>query len=215
MTTKDIERIEREERAARLQWARKRAGFSGPQAVADRFHFNVNNYKAHESGRNGFSASISEAYATAFGVSNRWLYLNEGAPEATEAQPVIQRVPVLAMVSAGLLMRDDVSDEALGSINVSDLPPGGDWIALRVFGESMDRISPPESVIFVDRRDKRLVPNALYVIADEEGNTSYKRYRPGPPARFEPVSTNKDLEPLYPTADPVIIGRVRRTVLDT
>lgn len=79
----------------------------------------------------------------------------------------------------------------------------------------MDRISPPGSVIFINTKDKRLIANALYVIADEEGNATYKRYRPGPPPRFEPVSTNSNLEPIFPENEPAIIGRVRRTMLDT
>ena len=122
-------------------------------------------------------------------------------------------VPLLSWISAGQMLRDDVADEALGSISVSDLPPG-DWIALKVVGDSMDRISPPESIIFVDRRDKRLVPNRPYVIADEDGNATYKRFRPGPPMRFEPVSTNPAHEPMFPEQEPTIVGRVKRTQLE-
>lgn len=121
-------------------------------------------------------------------------------------------VPLLAMISAGALMRDDVSDEALGKLRIGDLPPG-DWIALKVVGDSMDRISPPESTILVNRKDKKLVPNAAYVIADDEGNATYKRFRPNP-MRFEPVSTNKDLEPIFPDREPLVVGRVRRTILE-
>lgn len=127
--------------------------------------------------------------------------------------PTTLDVPLLSMVSAGALMRDDVTDEALGMLKVSDLPPG-DWIALRVVGDSMDRISPPESIIFVDRRDKHLVANRPYVIADEDGNATYKRFRPGPPMRFEPVSTNPAHEPLFPEHEPVIIGRVKRSTIE-
>jgi SOS-response transcriptional repressor LexA len=147
-------------------------------------------------------------------VSRKWLYLNIGQPEDQDdlGTSTIE-VPLLAMISAGAMMRDDVADEALGTVTVSDLPPG-DWIALRVVGDSMDRISPPDSTIFVDRRDKLLVPNGLYVIADTDGNATYKRFRPGPPKRFEPVSSNKDLEPLFPDNDPMIVGRVKRTQLD-
>jgi phage repressor protein C with HTH and peptisase S24 domain len=210
---KEIEHREREERAKRLVAARKRAGLSGPRAVADRFGFNINNYKAHESGRNGFSSAQSDEYAAAFGVSRKWLYLNIGDPD-DEDEGTVHVVPVLAMVSAGILTRDDLTDEALDTIRLTDLPPG-DWIALRVHGTSMDRISPPDSTILVNRKDRRLVPNGLYVIADEDGNATYKRYRPGPPPRFEPVSTDTSLEPIFPSEDPVIIGRVRKTMLDT
>jgi transcriptional regulator with XRE-family HTH domain len=122
-------------------------------------------------------------------------------------------IPFLAWVSAGSMMREDVSDEAIGSLRVADLPASGDWIALKVVGDSMDRISPPESVIFVDRKDKYLVPNACYVIADDEGNATYKRYRSGP-TRFEPVSTNAAHEPIFPDNDPIIVGRVRRSTIN-
>lgn len=122
-------------------------------------------------------------------------------------------VPYLAWVSAGSLMRDDVSDEAIGVLRVADLSASGDWIALKVQGDSMDRISPPGSIIFVDRKDTNLVTNACYVIADDEGNATYKRFRSNP-VRFEPVSTNDKNEPIFPDNDPIIVGRVRRSIID-
>lgn len=120
------------------------------------------------------------------------------------------RVPLLATVSAGEMMRDDVTDEALGYLDVADLS-SGDWIALEVDGTSMDRISPPGSTIIVDRQDRRLVPNACYVIADSDGRASYKRYRPDPD-RFEPVSTF-DHPTIFPDHTPRIVGRVRLSIL--
>lgn len=132
------------------------------------------------------------------------------APDTSSAPTA--RIPVITWVSAGEMTRDDVSDEAKGSIRVAELPPTGDWIALIVEGDSMDRISPPESTIIVDRKDKRLVSNACYVISDPDGNATYKRYRPDP-MRFEPVSTNPRHEPIFPVDTPVIVGRVRRSIL--
>lgn len=129
-----------------------------------------------------------------------------------EAKPP-QTIPLVSWVSAGALARDDIADAHLGKLVAADLPPG-DWIALRVDGTSMDRISPPESVIFVDRKDIKLVSNACYVIDDGEGNATYKRYRPGPPPRFEPVSTDPGHEPIFFDNEPRIVGRVRRTVLN-
>lgn len=122
-------------------------------------------------------------------------------------------IPYLAWVSAGTMMRDDVADEALGVLRVADLSASGDWIALKVSGDSMDRISPPDSIIFVDRKDTGLVTNACYVIADDEGNATYKRFRSGP-KRFEPVSTNASHESIFPDNDPIIIGRVRRSIIN-
>jgi SOS-response transcriptional repressor LexA len=103
------------------------------------------------------------------------------------------------------------SDEFPG-IEAAGLPPG-DWFALTVEGDSMDRISPPGSIIFVNRRDRKLIPNGCYVILNEDGEATYKRYRPDPD-RFEPVSGNKDLDPLFPKGTITVIGRVRRTMMD-
>lgn len=129
-----------------------------------------------------------------------------------EASPP-RTVPLVSWVSAGALDREHIADDLLGKIVVADLP-AGDWIALRVNGTSMDRISPPESIIFVDRHDTKLVGNACYVIDDGEGNATYKRYRPGPPPRFEPVSTDPANEPIFFDNEPRVIGRVRRTILN-
>jgi SOS-response transcriptional repressor LexA len=131
----------------------------------------------------------------------------------TESRQGLNRVRLVSWVSAGKLTRGEAQDVELGTVLTGGLPRG-DWIALRVEGDSMDRISPPESIIFVNRRDKKLIPNGLYVIADAEGNATYKRYRTGPPPRFEAVSTNQNIDPIYPQHEPTIIGRVRRTILD-
>lgn len=155
--------------------------------------------------------------AKALDVTEKWLREGKG-PRHPPEEPLPGQdqvmVKLISWVSAGRLIRDDTVDDILDNLMIGGLPKG-DWVALRVDGESMDRISPPGSVILVNTKDKRLVANALYVIADEEGNASYKRYRPGPPPRFEPVSTNQDLEPIFPEQEPAIIGRVRRTMLDT
>jgi transcriptional regulator with XRE-family HTH domain len=125
--------------------------------------------------------------------------------------------PLISWVSAGSLKKpEDVSAlEDAKRISAPDLDPKGIWIALTVEGDSMDKISPPDSIIFVNLKDRRLVANACYVIANgDEGESTYKRFRPSP-ARFEPVSTNKNHKPLLIKGNryPKIIGRVRRTLL--
>lgn len=137
--------------------------------------------------------------------------LNVAMPNSEEVVLGPVEVPLFGWVSAGQLANEDLRDEVIGQETVAGLPVG-DWIALRVEGDSMDRISPPDSIIIVNRNDKRLVANACYVIADPDGNATYKRYRPNPP-RFEPVSTNPAHEPIFPENDPLIIGRVRMTIL--
>jgi SOS-response transcriptional repressor LexA len=209
------ERREREERAARLKEARKKAGFDGPKSVSDRLGVNVNSYKAHEQGRNGFGLSDAQEYAKAFKVSLQWLNFGIGSPDDLPADSPAVAAPLISWVSAGALVQPDIPLDAEDAPIILEpgLDPNGDWIALRVDGDSMNRISPHESIIFVNRKDRRLVPNACYVIGDGEGGATYKRYRP--PSSWEPVSTNPVHQPFVLKAgqEPDIIGRVRKTVL--
>lgn len=211
------EKQERVKRAKRLVDARKAAGFSGPKAVEDRFGWNINNYKAHEAGRNGFGLADARMYAKAFDVSLQWLNFGIGDPSDREMPAAeIVDVPFVSWVTAGQLQHQDAVTE------LSEYPtipavglPAGDWIALRVERDanSMNKISPPESVIFVNRADKRLVPNACYVIADEEGRVTYKRYRPNDKPEFQPASY-EDVEPPELTGTISIVGRVKRSMID-
>lgn len=128
----------------------------------------------------------------------------------------ITYVPKLSPVSAGDWWLPEAIDEAscrdLKRVPAPGLPEG-DWIALEVTGSSMDRISPPGSTIFVNRAEKTLVPNGCYVVADEQGRTTYKRYRPDP-ARFEPVTFSEGHETLFPNGTVTVLGRVRRSTID-
>jgi phage repressor protein C with HTH and peptisase S24 domain len=185
--------------AVRLQEARARRGFLSARAAAEFFGWKYDSYIQHENGTRGIGR-VSAKYAKAFRVSEAWLLTGEGQPGSDLI------VPHLTWVSAGAMMTDDVADEAIGTVEVAGLP-AGDWFALTVRGDSMDRISPPDSVIFVNRADRSLVANACYVIGNGEGMATYKRYRPDP-MRFEPVSTNPAHEPIFPDNEPTIVGRV-------
>ena len=124
------------------------------------------------------------------------------------------RVPLISWVSAGAFadVGTVMPTDEFPMVEIAGLPDGN-WFALTVEGDSMNRISPPGSVIAVNRRDRRLVPNACYVIANEDGEVTYKRYRPSP-ERYEPVSTNDEHQPLFPNGSVKIIGRVRRSILE-
>lgn len=168
-------------------------------------------YYQFENGTRLPAAETAVQISESFGFSlDEWLSgaTHEGQPAPYNA---VTEVPFISWISAGAMQQEDLRDEALGSMRVANLPPG-DWIALEVKGDSMDRISPPSSRILVNRRDKSLVPNACYVIDDGYGNATYKRYRPAP-MRFEPVSTNPAHEPLFPDNEPTIVGRVHETIL--
>ncbi|WP_068305861.1 LexA family transcriptional regulator [Pararhodobacter sp. CCB-MM2] len=130
------------------------------------------------------------------------------------APPPSEPVPLISWVSAGQLTdQPGISDFAdFPTVYASDLPPGR-WIALRVDGTSMNKLSPPESIVIVNLDDTRLVPNRCYVVADETGAATYKAYDPKAEPQFQPRS-------YVPTDPPVfvgavrVIGRVYRTMLD-
>jgi SOS-response transcriptional repressor LexA len=139
-------------------------------------------------------------------------HLDPVIPSAGPDAPPLA-VPIVTWVSAGRPTENDGQD-IIGEIRVSDLNPRGEWLALRVEGDSMDRISPPGSVILVNAKDTKLINNGCYVIDVGDGETTYKRYR-SDPQRFEPVSVNQEgHQTLYFNNPPRIIGRVRRSILE-
>jgi SOS-response transcriptional repressor LexA len=140
-------------------------------------------------------------------------YLGVAPPKDDDSDELI-RVPMISWVSAG-----EMVDQAT-VLDFSEFPtiaasrlPAGRWIALRVDGPSMNKISPPDSLIFVDLNDRRLVTNACYVISDETGRATYKRYRANDKPPFQPASY-EDVPPPKLEGAVTVIGRVKRTMLD-
>jgi len=125
-------------------------------------------------------------------------------------------VPRVSWVTAGEMGDQeavtDLSD--FPTVPAADLPAGR-WIALKVEHDanSMNKISPPESTIFVNLDDRRLVPNACYIISDEQGRVTYKRYRPNEHPPYQPASYD-DVEPPDLEGAIRVIGRVKRSQID-
>ena len=83
-------------------------------------------------------------------------------------------------------------------------------LALRVLGESMDKVAPEGSIIIVDYADKDLIDGKFYVFRlNAEGETTFKRYRANP-SRLEPYSSG-EFETIFPSYDMVVVGRVVET----
>ena len=181
---------------------RKRVGLK-IEELAERAGLSTTYVWRMERGERNVSLKNLQKLADALGVA---------PSDLIESKPVAD-VPILSWVSAGMMARDDVQQDVVGEIRMSDLDPRGEWMALRVEGDSMDRISPPGSLILVDLTDKALVPNACYIITDGDNQATYKRFRSNPP-RFEPVSTNPSHQPILPDGEPAVIGRVRRSLID-
>lgn len=133
--------------------------------------------------------------------------------EEREHSPRYVEIPLISWVSAGRLAEALPSPETDDTISAGQLP-NGDYIALKVKGDSMDRISPDGSIIIVNRREKSLHAGKPYVFS-VKGEATFKIWEAKPP-RLEPFSTNPNNRPTFVDRQRglFVVGRVRRTILD-
>lgn len=126
----------------------------------------------------------------------------------------IEVVPVVSWVSAGRMWAQEAvrAGDIVREIPVADLP-SGNWIALQIEGDSMNRVAPPGSVIIVNTNDTRLIPEKYYVFGYDNGEATFKRFRPDPD-RLVPFSTNPDHESVYPEDGLKVVGRAHRVITD-
>lgn len=138
-----------------------------------------------------------------------------GFPPPTEGAS-ITHAPLLSWVSAGALVEPatQVPVESVPLLAFADLGRG-DFFALRVEGDSMDRLSPEGSTIVVNREDRTLVSGKPYVFA-VRGETTYKLWQDDDPPYLQSWSTNPVHKPIFirRKRDLEVIGRVKRSVLD-
>lgn len=206
---------------------RKAAGFRSGRAAALEHDWKESTYRAHEAGKRTIGQDDAERYARAFrnlaGAKNN---INAQAilfpkivivPGNHDLIPDLVRVPLISWVAAGRLA------DSSSQIPVEDVPllafadlGKGDFFALTVKGDSMDRLSPDGSIIIVDRSDTDLVPGKPFVFYEKTEGTTYKLWRPEPVPRLDPHSWNSANQPIFikRKRDFGIIGRVRRTLLD-
>lgn len=121
---------------------------------------------------------------------------------------VTRRVPMLGRVPAGP-WREAITDKT-GSVPLPEGVGGPNCFALRPDGDSMNLLIPEVSGAFivVDPDQTELLNHKVYVIANGEKETTFKRFGINP-ARFEPVSSNPKHEPIIIGQKPFsVVGRV-------
>ena len=126
---------------------RKRAGLKIDE-LAEKTGLSTTYIWRMERGERNVSLKNLQKMAEALGV----------APSELIEQKPVSDVPILSWVSAGMMARDDVQQDVIGEIRMSDLDPRGEWVALRVEGGSMDRISP---LTWLHRRILRRSPGGV------------------------------------------------------
>lgn len=205
------------EQGDRLGKALHDAGIKMPEA-AERWGWSYNTLKSNVNGNMPFSFKKARVYAGRLRVRPEWLY--DGTPPMREPTKAERRtaidVPIFGWVEAGKLSDataiHDLPDLEL--VTTDGLGPG-EWFATDVKGDSMDRVSPEGSRIFVNAADRLLVSGRFYLFS-LRGETTFKRYYDEPVKRLEPYSTNPANRTIYPAKDTdwLVVGRVLRSVID-
>jgi len=196
----------------------ERAG-KGPSELADALETNRQNITRWSKGDRKLTVEVAKQLAPLLGTTADVLLLvsSEQKTDKSTATKKIAEIPLLDKVTAGKLRASS------SQIPVEDVPllafadlGRGDFFALTVDGDSMDRWSPDGSIIVVNQADRTLVSGKAYVIS-QRGEATFKMWRPDPP-RFAPYSTNPSHEPIFvkskADAEKLVVGRVKRTVLD-
>lgn len=199
---------DRPDYAIRLEEARRAKGFASARSAAEYFGWKYDTYAQHENGQRGITRA-ADRYAKAYGVSAGWLLKGEGDAALTN-------VPLLSWVSAGRMERAAgvTSAEIERYVPVADLPRG-DWFALSVHGDSMNRIAPEGSIIVVNRADDTLINDRFYIFASDQGEATFKQWRREPSPMLRPYSTNLDHLAIPAEIDQYyVVGRVRRVITD-
>lgn len=196
----------------RLKEARMKAGFDSPTDASRSLRdINQNTLISHENGNRDISRKAAEKYGQAFGVDPGWILYGD---MGDDKNPDIVEVPLLSGISAGNLRdQNGISPSDIQKwIKVADLPKGN-WVALTVEGDSMDRIAPDGSIILVNRSDDKLIDGKYYVFSVDGGAATFKKYK-RTPERLQPYSTNPDHTSISGNSEFHVFGRVRRIIND-
>ena len=145
-------------------------------------------------------------------------WLDDAIEPPSRAMGETRNVPIFADVPAGKMMVPEaVADprNIYGHIVISGLGKG-DWAALIVSGNSMNKVAPDGSTIVFNRADTHPVDNGFFIFKDPQtGAATFKRYGAGNPPRLRPYSYD-DYDPILLTSDDQveIVGRVKKVVVD-
>lgn len=122
----------------------------------------------------------------------------------------VQNVPLVSWVMAGRLTETedpyavgDAADYIAVTHQLNTL------IALKVNGQSMNRVAPEGSTVIVDYADKSLESGRYYVVK-LGGDATFKRYRSNPD-RLEPDSTEPH-ETVFIQSEIEVVGRVIQVI---
>ncbi|KKC24891.1 LexA family protein [Sphingomonas sp. SRS2] len=132
--------------------------------------------------------------------------LAEGPPATPVDGSAVRYIPFVGKVPGGN-WREAVQ-QALGTIPVAAEGMPVNAVALKVVGDSMNRLVDDGGYIIFDPDDRSLFPDKFYVIQNAEGETTFKQFK-SDPARLVPCSLNPAYQDILIGDQPFsIVGRV-------
>jgi len=125
--------------AARLKWARERAGYKQAKDAVEAFGWTASTYYGHENGDRSFKAETAKRYAQAFNVPWTWL-MGDDDHSASDEPPARDRRPVAepnasTPVEVSLISQDKVP--------VYGLAVGGEDGRFEFNGQIVDQVFRP------------------------------------------------------------------------
>ena len=140
----------------RLRKAREAAGFLTAKDAAASMGVPLSTYTQHENGQRGIPRDRAPQYARKFKVTEEWLLYGKGEPDLEISLPEgaepVEAIPILGEVPAGN-WREAVRDYQ-GWTHVAAREVRAGMYALRVSGDSMDRIVQDGALIIIDPNDR-------------------------------------------------------------
>lgn len=158
----------------------------------------VSNILTTNPGQKPRKVSAQEAYDI-----YRYLGLLDDQQEKAGA---IQVVPLIGFASAGAW--GEAIAQPLGNRPIAHRGVGPRAFAVEIVGDSMDKLLPRGGWAVVDPDQRGLLNERVYLIENEDHETTVKQYR-NEPARFVPVSTNDRYQEILAGEGLIrVIGRI-------
>lgn len=213
------------EAAHRLRWLRERAGIKTAKEAAQKFKWNYNTYKSHESGtKRNISKQAATRYKKAFNVSLDFLLTGAQPPPDWEGQPGsparrvrIRTVPKLSAAQAVRLLNPKVDPLSIAEDEIaidagSDL--SDDLIAYEIEGDDMvdkngveSESFPHGSVVVIDRKAQAKPGDFVLAAGRDSDHSFFRKYRTrGKDPRGHEVI---ELVPLNPDYETIVLSSKR------
>lgn len=118
-------------------------------------------------------------------------------------------VPVLGKIAAGNWREAIESGSLHAPVGYIPAPYGSsNSYALQPDGDSMDLVVPDGGIIVIDPQQIELRDGNIYAVMNDEGESTFKRFRADPP-RLEPCSSNPNHQAIALGREPFrVLGRV-------